>query len=384
MNFTQEQISNIFDDIAKGEGGYQSILKLTLEAIMRAEREQFNRVNDDSSNGYRISSVFAHKSKMELVIPRSRHHNYYPLILSLIRDQEKESQEMAFELYRAGLSTEQVGEMFGKIYGKTYSKSAISHMMSDARTDIFAWMQRRLDEQYPVIYIDATYWHTRRGDSVSNEAYYTILAVKQDRTREVLSIVNHPNEGATNWAEAFENLKERGVKNIPLVVCDGLTGIENAIERAFPKSTIQLCTVHLIRGVLAKVKPADKQEIAQELKEVLRPDNSSDRAKEGILRFDNFITKWLKKYPSFKAYQKPRYQLYFNYLNYEVGIRRMIYTTNWIERLNRNYKRTLRMRNAMPSPESVLFLIGSVAQNRREYNYPIYQFLTTEKLCFTS
>ncbi len=383
MNFTQEQICNILDEIANKKDGYRELLKLSLESIMRAEREEFNHSINDSSNGYRLSSVFAHKSKLELVVPRSRHHNFYPLILGLIKDQDKECEEMAFELYRSGLTTEQVGDLFGKIYGRTYSKSAISQMMTTAKSDVFAWLERKsLDKIYPIIYIDATYWHTRRKDAVYNEAYYTILAVKQDRTREVLSVLNHPTEGATNWQEAFEDLKERGVEQVQLVVSDGLTGIENAVAKVFPKAVVQLCTVHLTRGILNKVKPTDKPQVAEDIKAVLQPDNTMDKSIEGIKRFNIFIEKWIKKYPSFKTYKDNRYHLYFNYLDYDVGIRRMIYTTNWIERLNRNYKRTLRMRSSMPSPESVLFLLGSVAMNRKEFNFPIYQFKNNRQLDF--
>jgi transposase-like protein len=383
MNFTQEQICELLEEVAKEKDGYRTLLKMSLEAIMKAEREQFNVSEGDSSNGYRLSSVFAHNGKMELVIPRSRHHNFYPLILSLIKDQDKESETLAFELYKSGLTTEQVGNLFGKIYGKEYSKSAISQMMTDARTDVFAWLERKnLDKIYPIIYIDATYWHTRREESVSNEAYYTILAVKQDRTREVLSVINHPTEGATNWQEAFESLKQRGVEQVQLVVCDGLTGIENAVAKVFPQAAMQLCTVHLTRSILNKVKPTDKQDVANDLKEVLNPDTATDTAKDGIKRLNNFVEKWIKKYPSFKLYKEHRYQLYFTYLEYDVGIRRMIYTTNWIERLNRNYKRTLRMRSSMPSPKSVLFLLGSVAMSRKEFDYPIYQFKQTKQLWF--
>ncbi len=383
MNFTQEQICNILDEIANKQDGYRELLKMSLEAIMRAEREEFNNKTSDSSNGYRLSSVFAHKSKLELVVPRSRHHNFYPLILGLIKDQDKECQEMAFELYKSGLTTEQVGDLFGKIYGKTYSKSAISQMMAEARSDVFAWLERKdLDKTYPIIYIDATYWHTRRIDAVYNEAYYTILAVKQDRTREVLSVINHPTEGASNWEEAFESLKERGVEQVQLVVSDGLTGIENAVAKVFPKAVVQLCTVHLTRGILSKVKPSDKHQVADDIKEVLQPDIATETSKAGIARFNIFITKWIKKYPSFRVYRDNRYQLYFNYLDYDVEIRRMIYTTNWIERLNRNYKRTLRMRSSMPSPESVLFLLGSVAMNRPEFSFPIYQFKSNKQLNF--
>lgn len=380
MNFTQAQITEILDSIANGSNGYQEILKLALESIMRAERNEFNTINSDVSNGYRLSNVFGHGGKLSLVVPRSRNHNFYPLILALIKEQNEESKQMAYELYSRGLTTNQIGELFEKIYGNHYSKSSISNMMQTAREDIEKWLMRPLNKRYPIIYIDATYWHTRRVDSVSSEAYYTVLAVKEDRTREVLTIINHPTEGASNWKEAFEHLKERGLQQVDLFVCDGLQGIENSIAEVFPHAQVQLCTVHLTRNILAKVKPQDKELVAKELKEVLDPTNPKDNAQSGYHRFNTFIEKWRNKYSSFKTYQLPRNKLYFNYLNYHPEIRRMIYTTNWIERLNRNYKRTLRMRASMPSPESVVFLMASVAIRRSEYEKPIYQFIYESKL----
>jgi putative transposase len=368
MDFTQEQISELLLTIANQQDGYRLLLQQSLEAIMRAERQQFNELHSDYGNGYRFSNVCVHNGRMELMIPRSRNHNFYPLILALIKDQNKESETLAFELYKNGLTTEQVGGIFEKLYGQHYSKSAVSQMMKSARTDVFAWLERKtLDAIYPIIYIDATFWHTRRNDQVSSEAYYTILSVKQDTTREVLAVVNHPTEGASNWEDAFLSLKERGVRQVQLVVADGLTGIEHAIQKVFPDAAIQLCTVHLTRNILSKVKPSDKAAIAHEMKEVLQPDNEQDTPRQGLARFHSFIEKWEKKYPSFKTYKGSRYALYFNYLSYEKTIRRMIYTTNWVERLNRNYKRTLRMRSSMPSPESVIFLLGSVAMHRPEY-----------------
>src|SRR5574337_966037 len=345
MELTQEQITSILTEVAKEKSGYTLILKLALESIMRAEQSEFNLVHTDSKNGYRLRSILAHGGKLELVVPRSRHHNFYPLILALIKDQNEEIKNIAYELYSAGLTTEQVGSMFDKIYGQTYSKSSISNMMQHAREDIDAWLNRKLDARYPIVYIDATYWHTRRDKQVSQEAFYTILGVKEDRTREVLSIVNHPTEGATNWKDVFIDLKNRGVR-----------------------------TVNLTRNILSKVKPAHKQQIADGIKIVLNPTNINDSSEKGFERFKEFIQPWIKTYPSLKNYLQPRYEMYFNYLNYHIEIRRMIYTTNWIERLNRNYKRTLRMRTSMPSPESVLFLMGAVACKRKEFDKPIYQF----------
>lgn len=317
------------------------------------------------------------------MIPRGRNNNFYPLILAIIKDQNKESKRLTFELYKSGLTTEQVGSIFANIYDHHYSKSAINEMMHAARSDISLWLDRKgLDATYPVIYIDATFWYTRRDKEVSSEAYYTILGVKEDTTREVLSIVNHPTEGASNWVDIFKSFKQRGVENIQWVVADGLKGIEDAVAEVYLQATIQLCTVHLKRNILAKVKPKDKDTVASALREVFNLDNEVDAPEDGMVRFSAFINKWKKTYPSLKTYYQPRYRLYFNYLGYEKQVRRMIYSTNWIERLNRNYKRVLKMRNSMPTPESVLFLLGSVAIQREEYNYPIYQFKTSTKLRF--
>ena len=383
MNFTQDQVREILGQIAQGENGYQKILQLSIEAIMRSERTEFNQLKGDSSNGYRLSSVLGHGGKLELVVPRSRHHNFYPLILALIKDQEEESRNLAYELYSSGLTGEQIGSFFERAYGHHYSKASISNMMQTAREDVFQWLERPLEKRYPILYLDATYWHTRRQESVSNEAYYTVLAVKEDRSREVIALFNHPTEGSNNWQQAFEDLRKRGLEEVNLVVCDGLTGIENAVAAVFEMATVQLCTVHLSRNIQAKVKPIDKKQVALELREVLDPELPEDNAIKGFARFETFVNRWIEKYPSMKSYLTPRSRLYFNYLNYHPQIRRMIYTTNWIERLNRNYKRTLRMRSSMPSPESVLFLLGSVAMRREEYNFPIFQFAFETKLFST-
>lgn len=381
MDFTQEQITQILTEFsAKKNDGFQTILKIALEALMRSEREEFNLNNGDVSNGYRNRSVCANGFSLELVVPRTRNQNFYPLILALLKDQNEELAQITTELYSSGLTTEQIGSIVEKIYGRHYSKSSISAMMQSAKADVFSWLNRTLDAEYPVIYIDATHWYTRRTDAVSSEAYYTILGVKTDRTREVLAVVNHPTESSENWMEIFQALKSRGVKDIKLVVSDGLAGIENAVKTVFPQAQHQLCTVHLQRNITAKAKPVDKKQIAEELKQVFDPKNEADNQTSGFERYIAFMKKWENKYPSFKNMQSQRYSLYFTYLNYHVEIRRMIYTTNWIERLNRSYKRVLRMRNAMPSPESVLFLIGSVAMRRNEFNYPIHQFIHDSKL----
>jgi len=197
LHFTQEQVTKILEEIAQQEDGFNMVLKLSLEAIMRAEREEHNSDYQDMSNGYRSRRAFGQGKILELQVPRSRKGNFYPLLLGLLRDQEEECRKLAFNLYGAGLTTKQVGDLFGDIYGREYSTSQISRMFEYARDDVARWLERPLDPYYPILMIDATFIHTRRVDNVSKEGYYTILGVREDRTREVLAIVNFPTESAS-------------------------------------------------------------------------------------------------------------------------------------------------------------------------------------------
>ena len=196
---------------------------------MVSERRLYNTDHQDVSNGYRDRRVCHGGKIFELRVPRSRNSNFYPMLLGVLKDQEEEAQKLVSSLYCSGLTTEQVGKIYEQFYGKHYSKSQVSRLLTTAREDVSLWLNRGLEHRYPILYIDATYVLTRWDNAVSNEAYYTVLGVREDRTREVLTVVNFPTESATNWKEVFEDIKARGVDTIDLLVCDGLCGIENNI-----------------------------------------------------------------------------------------------------------------------------------------------------------
>jgi len=386
LNFTQDQITTILSEIAKNEEGVQQILKMSFEAIMKAEREEHNFSQGDMSNGFRIRKTYGHKKLLELRVPRSRNGNFYPLLLGLIRDQEEESRTLAFNLYGAGLTTEQVGKIFGDVYGRSYSTSQVSRMFNYAREEVGLWLQRPLEPYYPIILIDATFIYTRRVDNVSKEAYYTIMGVKADRTREVLSIVNFPTESSTAWETALHALKERGIKDVGLFICDNLSGIETSIWKQFADAEIQLCMIHLQRNVQKHIKPMHKKQVSEDFQDVFRVGERNETPESGWQRWKDFCVKWGKYYPSIKRMsESSKNRLYFTYLSYDYRIQNMIYSTNWIERLNRDYKRTTRMRGALPNSDSTILLLGYVAMTRSAYqrkvpklNYENMKFKWTE------
>lgn len=198
-----------------------------------------------------------------------------------------------------------------------------------------------------------------------------------------MSIVNHPTEVATLWQMELESLKERGVQSIGLVASDGLTSIENAIAKAFPDAQHQLCVVHMKRNILSVFPRTKRQDISKELIEIFAIETKKITPLEGFKNLCNFVENHQKTYLSLKFFSNERNIVYFSYLNYPTSIQ-MIYSTNWIECLNRDYKRVLKIRGAMPSQESVLFLIDSVVMEKeykyKSYKYPASAFRDIEEL----
>jgi transposase-like protein len=309
---------------------------------------------------------------MELRVPRTRYGSFYPVLLNVLKDQQAEMERLTFSLYTAGLTTEQIGDIFDDIYGKHYSKQRVSQMMDYARDEIQGWLERPLEAYYPLLYIDCTFVPVRRDSMVRKEAFYTVLGVRPDRTREVLCVINAPTESSEGWRSIVLQLYERGVHQIGLVVSDGLKGIEDAIAAVYGSVSHQLCVVHLKRGLDRKVHLKDRQELQSDLRNVFTLDDPHDTPVKGYQRFSVLLDKWSRRYKSF-AYMKnePRYMLYFTYLAFDKNIRSMIYSTNWIERLNRDYKRVLKMRGALPNADAAILLMAQVALSRKAFERKI-------------
>lgn len=383
MNFTHQQISELLLDIANSENGTNLLFQMTLDTFMKSERNLHQTENpSDYANGFRQRKARGYGKEIVLKVPRTRSGTFYPVLLSVLRDEDEEHRKLIFSLYKKGLTTEQVSDVYEEIYGKDYSKQQISYLMKESREEINIWLERRLEEHYLVLYIDATFVHTRRDNSVAKEGYFTILGIKEDGTREVLAIVNHPTEGALLWQQELENLKNRGVKSVGLIVSDGLISIENAVSKIFPNAKHQLCVVHFKRTVLSVFPRIKRAEVAEELKDIFEIETTKTTPIEAFKKLCTFVSKWIEKYPSLKSCKNVRNIAYFTYLEYPPEIQRMIYSTNWIERLNRDYKRVLKMRGAMPSAESVLSLMGAVAMEKeyKTYKYPVAIFRDIDKL----
>ena len=201
---TKEQLSELICKHSERENGLQDLLEILLESMMLSERREYLRENSASGNkcnGFRQGHSYGHGRTLTFRIPRDRYGNFHPRILAILRHQEDECERLAGTLYTKGLTQEQVGEVFQDIYGEHYSKASISRMLDYLREDVSQWLTRSLETYYPIVFIDCVHMKIHRKRSVETEAFYVVLAVREDKRREVLGIFNKPTERALGRGE---------------------------------------------------------------------------------------------------------------------------------------------------------------------------------------
>ena len=383
MDLTKLQLSELMCKHASKGNGLHDLMEIMLESMMVAERGEFLADNPgNKGNGYRPGSTYGQGRKLEFRIPRDRYGNFHPQILAILRDQEEECDRLAGVLYTKGLTQEQVSDVFDQIYGQHYSKSSISRMVECVRTQVNEWLERGLEEYYPVVFVDCVHNKIHRKLSEASEAINVALAVTEEGTREVLGIFNMPQESATGWGDIFDRLKDRGVQRVGLMVADGIKGLDTVIGEKFPGTPLQRCVTHLKRNLFAKVRHGDKAALAADLRDIFRTGQRDYTVETAWAKWQEMCDRWGKDYRAIKLLRNNAdYKAYMTYLNYAPEIQAMIYTTNWIERLNRDFRRVTRMRTAMPNEESVLTLMGSVAMDHKAFDRALPN-ITVDKALF--
>jgi putative transposase len=366
----------------------EKVLQVTFEAILRAEQKGFlgygsgdQPVSENKRNGYRASSLIKGLTNMfRINVPRDRLGLFKPLFLEILKDQTERINDLAFNLYVKGLSTQEISDVVYDIYGKSISKTTISNITDEVLMELDAWRNKPLNSQYYAVYIDALRVPLRR-DTVSKESFYIALGLRTDLKREILGIYHLPEECLDGWHDVIKGLKDRGLSEALLFVTDEFTQIEQAILGCYPKADIQRCIIHKKRNILKKVRNKNKREIMDDFNKVLDIDNSENTQKKAVIKLNQFIIKWGKIYPSMKN-MFIRKKEYFSYLNYPLVMRRMVYTNNWIENLNKQIKRTTKIRGAFPTAKSAEKLITLKCMEKEEgyMKYPITSLLVVQDL----
>lgn len=354
---TSKDLNSVMKDIF--ENAIQKIMNKEFDNFIGYEKNDNKLDKDNYRNGYYSKNVNSEYGKMELEIPRDRNAKFEPIIVKKYERDISELVDMIFTLYAKGMSTRDVSDFMYQKYGVNYSPSQISQITNEIIEDARLWQNRKLDEYYPIIYIDAIHFNVIENNIVTKKATYVILGINSEGQKELLGLYIGENESAKFWMFVLNTLKNRGISKIDIICSDNLKGISQSIETVYPESKQQRCIVHMIRNSTKFVYYKDLKEFCDDLKTIYQANNISN-AEENL---DIFEEKWCKKYSASVSIWRRNWAEIITMFNYSPGIRKMIYTTNPIENLNSVFRKYTKTKRVFPSDDSLLKILFLASQN---------------------
>jgi transposase-like protein len=319
------------------------------------------RGGGNARNGYTTKTVKTDTGPVEIRVPRDRLGTFEPKLVAKHQRRLPGFDEKVLALYARGMSVRDIQSHLQELYGTEVAPELISRVTDAVLDEMREWQARPLEAVYPIVYIDALFVSMRDGGVVTKKAVYVALGQALDGGRDVLGLWIEANEGARFWLRVLTELKNRGIQDILFVCCDGLSGITQAIEAAFPKAIVQTCIVHMIRASLRYVTNNDRAKVVGRLREVYGAD-TEDAALHALTAIDK---EWGERYPGVAKLWRSRWREVTPFLGYPKPIRRMLYTTNAIESLNFQLRKVLRPKGHFPTEDSVLKVLYLAIQRAK-------------------
>lgn len=346
-----------------GEGGLLAQLtKRVVEAALEGEitdhlgydrHDATGRDGGNSRNGHRSKTVLTEVGPVEIDVPRDRDASFEPQIVAKRQRRLSGVDELVISLSAKGLTTGEVQAHLAEVYGAEVSRQTISTITDKVVEGMAEWQNRPLDPVYPVIFIDAIHVKIRDG-KVANRPIYVALAVTTEGRRDILGLwAGDPNtggEGAKYWLHVLTEIRNRGVNDVLMVVCDGLTGLPDAIGAVWPQTIVQTCVVHLLRNSFRYAGRQHYEAIAK----ALRPVYTAATEAAAMERFLEFCETWGERYPAIVRLWENAWAEFVPFLGFDVEIRKIICTTNAIESVNSRIRRAVKARGHFPNEAAAL------------------------------
>ena len=343
-----------------GEGGLlQQLTKRLLESALEGEvtdhlgydrHDPAGKDGGNSRNGTRSKTVLTEVGPVEIAVPRDRDGSFEPKIVKKRQRRLTGVDEMVISLAAKGLTTGEVQAHLAEVYGTDVSRQTISTITDKVLEGMAEWQNRPLDPVYPVIFIDAIHVKIRDG-AVANRPIYVALAVTTEGRRDILGLwAGDGGEGAKHWLHILTEIKNRGVGDVLMLVCDGLRGLPEAVETVWPATIVQTCVVHLLRNSFRYAARQDWDKIAKALK----PIYTAATEEAALERFAGFADTWGKKYPAIVRLWENAWEEFTPFLRFDAEIRRIVCTTNAIESVNARIRRAVKARGHFPNEQAAL------------------------------
>lgn len=323
---------------------------LATELTVFLDYEKYDRIgfnSGNSRNGSYSRTLHTEYGDLNIQIPRDRNGEFKQQTVAPYKRSNDTLESTIIHLFQKGITMSEIAGLIEKMYGHHYTPQTISNMTKVVTEQVEAFHKRSLNARYVCVYLDATYIPVRR-ETVSKEAVYIAVGIREDGSKEVLAYTIAPTESAYNWQELLTELKERGIEEVLLFISDGLKGIVDVISTVFPKAQYQTCLVHVTRNLSHKVRVEDRSEVCEDFKTIYQADNKE----AGQDALNSFCSKWQKAYPKVvKALKENDYLLTF--YSFPKAIWRSIYSTNLIESFNKQIKKYTKRKEQFPNEEAL-------------------------------
>lgn len=329
------------------------------------------RGSGNSRNGTTSKTLLTEHGPVKVELPRDRAGTFRPGLVPKGDRRFDGFDERIIALYGGGLSLEQIQEFFKAAYSTEMSRDQLSTVIATVLEDVREWQCRPLSRVYPIVYLDGFVVKIRHDGTVSNRTVYLAIGLNIAGRKEALGMWVSGPESAKFWLKVMTELKNRGVEQILIACVDGLTGFPDAIEAVFPDTVVQNCVVHLIRASLRYVSWKDRKKIVADLKPIYKA-ATEDAAFDALAAFD---AKWSGQYPMIAETWRRNWERFIPFLSFPADIRRVMYTTNAIESVNRQLRKIIKTRGQFPNDDSALKLLWLALRNaEKKWTYPIKEW----------
>jgi len=357
------------EDLLGDSGVFRHLKKALMERALGAELTDHlgyekgvappARARGNSRNGHSAKTVLTEDGAIDLAIPRDRAGTFEPALVPRGVTRLDGFDARIVSLYARGLSVREIQAHLKELYATDVSPDLISRVTNAVLEDITAWQNRPLEAMYPIVFFDALRVKIRDEGVVRNKAVYVALAVDTEGQKHVLGLWLEQTEGAKFWLRVMSELKTRGLDDILIAVVDGLKGFPEAIAAVYPPAMVQTCIVHLIRNSLAFVSWSERKALVRDLKAIY----GAASAEAALDRLDAFETRWGQRHPTIAPAWRRAWQYVTPLFAFPPAIRKMIYTTNAIESLNRSLRKIIKTRGSFPTDDAALKLLYLAVQN---------------------
>ena len=359
------------------EGILTPLIKNLTEAALEGELDSHlgQEITANRRNGKSQKTIKSLNGNFELRTPRDREGTFAPQLVKKHQTSlNDEIEQKILAMYGFGLSYQDISAHLRDLYGLEVSTGALSAITDKIIHTVKEWQARPLATIYPIVWLDAIHYKIRENGKVVGKAVYTILGVNLEGRKEVLGLYISEHEGANFWLQVLTDLSNRGVKDVLIACVDGLKGFPEAIETIFPSTEVQLCVVHQIRNSLKYVGSKNQKEFMADLKRVYKASTKDLAASE----LDILADKWNDKYPIVITSWRNNWERLSQFFKYPEDIRRIIYTTNTIEAVHRQFRKLTKTKGAFPNQDSLLKLLYMGIQNAsKKWTMPIHNWSLT-------